>query len=143
MGPDGRVSILVFLDLGLWLGHVLSQGRQVGSFQSLFFWIWGSGMRVVTITTTTPRFQSLFFWIWGSGTKRSGRLSRNFRCFNPCFSGSGALASIARSDISSAARFQSLFFWIWGSGPAQIREWAGQPSVSILVFLDLGLWHKW
>ena len=113
-----EVSILVFLDLGLWLvrdGHPV---RPVSQFQSLFFWIWGSGSSCQpNMLFSVWTFQSLFFWIWGSG-----------------------FFSVAMASIP-CQRFQSLFFWIWGSGPAGCPLSRIPPRpVSILVFLDLGLW---
>ena len=63
-----RVSILVVLDH--WFGHSHRDGHRLLSsgFQSLLFWIIGSGG---FLTQESPAgsmlFQSLLFWIIGSG----------------------------------------------------------------------------
>ena len=86
-------------------------------------------------------FQSLFFWIWRSG--RRGYRARPWRSvggFNPCFSGSGALALTPEHNEYIAPPFQSLFFWIWRSGQRGFPALVSAENVSILVFLDLALW---
>ena len=116
VGDELPVSILVFLDLGLWLYSPDTFVNAIYRFQSLFFWIWGSGHLTLKLFRSDVVFQSLFFWIWGSGGRAPARRRGRPRGFNPCFSGSGALAR------------------------TQNHLLAPQADVSILVFLDLGLW---
>ena len=112
------VSILVFLDLALWLRTLQPAVTRRPSFNPCF-----SGSGALANWAGVPslsgdEFQSLFFWIWRSGPLSRCRKVRRRRGFNPCFSGSGALAS-----------------------DDEALSGGGEP-VSILVFLDLALWPR-
>ena len=105
-------------------------------FQSLLFWIIGSGLGIPQNKSKHFRFQSLLFWIIGSGRPASMTdevLSGMFQSLLFWIIGSGTNA-VRR--ICQKQMFQSLLFWIIGSGRSQWYTAWPMTLVSILVVLD-------
>ncbi len=115
---------------------------ELAEFQSLLFWMIGSGrsleavqaaLRRVSIlvvlddwfgqaiyvqTIQLSTFQSLLFWMIGSGLSRD------------------------RSAYKTKAGFQSLLFWMIGSGIPRLAKRPSALFVSILVVLDDWFGHR-
>ena len=85
-------------------------------FQSLLFWIIGSGLAKAAERCGLELFQSLLFWIIGSGCAESGAQDAVIASFNPCCFGSLVRAVFLAVIVTSNSLFQSLLFWIIGSG---------------------------
>ena len=125
---------------------MLTQRDRSRRFQSLLFWIIGSGIPAAFTGTSISLFQSLLFWIIGSGAHMGGQSTKNISSFNPCCFGSLVRASLLIAICLSAmgfnpccfgslvraqdaalasilqSWFQSLLFWIIGSGMAKGNE---------------------
>ena len=129
-------------------------------FQSLLFWIIGSGVaynstfpfeELVSILVVldhwfgrreencsvvwSEMFQSLLFWIIGSGLPEIAT-DPFAKSFNPCCFGSLVRARLSLKIQELLNRFQSLLFWIIGSGYMLLSFARKHLNVSILVVLD-------
>ena len=104
-----RVSILVFMDVRPHDADIRSD------VQSLFSWMSGLSGQGQDGTADDAKFQSLFSWMSGSRPDARGVPPRRGRCFNPCFHGCQASATLIRELLAELARFQSLFSWMSGS----------------------------
>ena len=88
------------------------------------------------LTCAALRFQSLLFWIIGSGWRYRAAANQR-RSFNPCCFGSLVRATLFVYHISPPiVWFQSLLFWIIGSGLVRMQCIGLLRRVSILVVLD-------
>ena len=131
------VSILVVLDhwFGRW--NAIYGAAYQRLFQSLLFWIIGSGLPTrAGATTATRRFNPCCF---GSLVRASWLAELQWAAdvgFNPCCFGSLVRARPSIGPLFYHRTFQSLLFWIIGSGSkAQVHSLASH-VVSILVVLD-------
>ena len=113
----GPVSILVLVDLILWLGLTLIAVSAILGFNPCF-----GGSYIVTYTSHHA----------------SGSVSR----FNPCFGGSYIVTIGITTVISFTAKFQSLFWWILYCDTSPYLLTPPPDKVSILVLVDLILWQR-
>jgi len=136
---QGRVSILVFLELALeQLLQKDSRPPISVAFQSLFSWNWRSNFIGNTMRYSIDLFQSLFSWNWRSNAPPKANQA-NVPGFNPCFLGTGARTPNYWGDDDDGVGFQSLFSWNWRSNRDQETRQLLKWFVSILVFLELAL----
>ena len=136
------VSILVFLDLGLWHRSMRRAQIVVGGFNPCFS---GSGALASIDASSTDRcwwFQSLFFWIWGSGSLRPSRCSLKFPVSILVFLDLGLWPGIVASLVRPSLAVSILVFLDLGLWPSRAPSSRASEHVSILVFLDLGLWRR-
>ena len=118
-GPETaelRFQSLLFWIIGSGHNGPTLLGRRPNGFQSLLFWIIGSGLRKLNSVVNGLGFQSLLFWIIGSGRKMDLQSVSEQCSFNPCCFGSLVRAHPREILLAVRLRFQSLLFWIIGSG---------------------------